>query len=80
VNEKLLRAVQSQVFLHDWPVHPKVDGVVCPRCTCGKIIHTTTQWLEHLTNDVLPKIFAEFDHSDSTALDDHGPSSSSPPV
>jgi hypothetical protein len=53
---ELLAALQTAIDKHSWPHYQKVEGTVSPACACGAQIRTTTAWLEHLKNDVLPEV------------------------
>ncbi|HXN24600.1 MAG TPA: hypothetical protein VOA41_17830 [Candidatus Dormibacteraeota bacterium] len=65
VQTSILQAAQDELKRHTWDTFvedpPSIaqggHGVVVPGCTvCKKRINTTSQFVEHLANDVLPGI------------------------
>jgi len=61
----LIAAIQSELRRHTWDTFvdppPAIadggKGVVVPGCpACGKKIYTVSQFVEHLSRDVIPKV------------------------
>jgi hypothetical protein len=64
-QQALIKYLQSEIQRHHWDTFvidpPSVaeggKGVVYPGCiTCRKIINTTPEFLNHLCQDVIPKL------------------------
>jgi hypothetical protein len=67
-KHKILAAATAELSRHVWDyfcTEPKSvaeggSGVIVPGCShCKKRVNTTSQYIEHLANDVLPKILRE---------------------
>jgi len=66
-KSSILQAAQNELKRHNWDTFvenpPSIAqggrGVVVPGCAvCKKRINTTSQFVEHLANDVLPGIIS----------------------
>jgi hypothetical protein len=67
-KQALLRYFQTEIRKHHWDTFvidpPSVAdggrGVVYPGClTCQKVINTTPEYLNHLCQDVIPKLIEQ---------------------
>jgi hypothetical protein len=76
LKSDLLRLLQQEIRRHDFSTFidepPSMAkggrGVCVPGCaTCRKPLQSVTQFIEHLTNDVLPKIFNS-EHPQTTTV------------
>ena len=65
LKSELLRAIQNEIRRHDFDTFsdepPSVAqggrGIVTPGCvTCKKKLFTTPEYIDHICNDVLPKL------------------------
>jgi hypothetical protein len=67
-KQALLRALQVEIQRHDLGTFMDEQqsgrGVVVPGCSlCRKLLNTSSQFVDHLANDVLPAAIAKFDET-----------------
>jgi hypothetical protein len=67
-KQALLRVLQVEIQRHDLGTfmdEPQSDrGVVVPGCSlCRKCLNTSSQFVDHLANDVLPAAIAKLDET-----------------
>jgi hypothetical protein len=65
LKSALLAAISSEIRRHDLShFQDAKDKMVHPGCpTCRKVFYTTSQFIDHLTNDVLPPLLDRLSHS-----------------
>ena len=58
LKSQLLDAIQQEIRRHDLShFQDGKDRMVRPGCpTCRKVFYTVSQFIDHLTNDVLPPL------------------------
>lgn len=52
---ELIVALQAAIAKHEWPLYKKVEGKISAHCMCGAHVKTTSAWLDHLKNEVVPE-------------------------
>jgi hypothetical protein len=52
---KIIATLQEALAKHLWRLHDTVGDTISARCSCGADVRTTSTWLEHIKNDVIPE-------------------------
>ncbi len=73
-KSELLKAIQSEINRHGldtFPVRVDNSSVVVPGCpACRKTLYTTSNFIDHINNDVLPQLINGLSSDDGAPPDE----------
>jgi hypothetical protein len=74
LKSELLKAIQSEINRHGldtFPVRVDNGNIVTPGCpACRKTLYTTSNFIDHINNDVLPALLDRLSKSENAELPD----------